>query len=149
MTEAEVTDAPFDPEARLAAFRAGAGDVGAVVSFTGVCRADAGVRTTLTLSHYPGYTERRIAEIAEGASERFDLAAALVVHRVGTMAPGEPIVLVATAAAHRRAAFEAADMLMDYLKSAAPFWKKQDGPDGARWIEPTAQDVEDRKRWEA
>ena len=148
-TRVEVTPAPFDPEARLAAFRAAAGDLGAVVSFTGVCRADAGAGTRLTLSHYEGYTQRRMAETADRVAERFGLAALLAVHRVGTMAPGEPIVLVATAAAHRRAAFEAADMMMDYLKSAAPLWKKEEGPGGARWVEPTVQDRKDRERWEA
>ena len=144
----EITDAGFAPEERLRAFRAAQDGAGAVVSFTGVVRADPGA-DALILSHYPGYTERVIAEQAAAAAARFGLTGALVVHRVGEMAPGEPVVLVATAAPHRREAFEAADLLMDHLKSAAPFWKKERGPAGERWIEPTARDTDDLRRWTA
>lgn len=138
---------PFDPEDALSAFRRGLGDAGAIVSFTGVVRAEKDVQA-LTLSHYPGYTEKQIAKIAARARRRFALIDALVMHRVGRMAPGEPIVLVAAAAAHRRAAFDAADYLMDYLKSAAPFWKQEETAETRRWIEPTKADLDDRRRWE-
>ncbi len=142
-----ILDQALAPEPLLRTFRGGLSDVGALVSFTGIVRADGGVRA-LTLSHYPRYTEKQIAAFIRIARERFDLTAAGVWHRVGTMTPGEPIVLVAVAALHRRAAFEGADYVMDYLKSAAPFWKKEERADGSHWIEPTAQDLADRQRWE-
>lgn len=143
----EVLEAPFVPETRLQGFRESLADVGALVSFTGVVRAE---KTTdaLILSHYPRYTEKKIAEIVGEARQRFGLSAVLVLHRVGRMVPGEPIVLVAAASAHRREAFEGATYLMDYLKSTAPFWKKEEGAQGARWIEPRADDIENRERWE-
>lgn len=143
----EVLADPFDPEAELRAFREGLADAGAIAMFTGLVREEGGVGA-LTLSHYPRYTEKCIGEIVERAKERFGLVSSLVLHRVGRMEPREPIVLVATAALHRRAAFEAADYLMDYLKSAAPFWKLEEREDGSDWIEPTDKDIEDRKRWE-
>jgi len=139
---------PFEPGALLSAFSAGRRETGAVVSFTGLARAGGGAVTTLTLEAYPGFTDVEIARIAQDAQARFSLDDVLVVHRIGVIAPGEAIVFVATAAAHRRAAFEAADQLMDYLKSRAPFWKKESGPDGARWIEPTARDLTDAARWD-
>lgn len=142
-----ILDVPFEPERQLTEFREGVGDVGAIVSFIGVVRVEGGTRS-LTLSHYPGYTEKRIGEIVEDALGRFSLSSVLVLHRVGCMEPKEPIVLVATAATHRRAAFEGADFLMDYLKSAAPFWKKEQGTESNIWIEPTERDIADRKRWE-
>jgi molybdopterin synthase catalytic subunit len=119
-----------------------------VASFTGVARAEAGATTALELEAYPGFTEAEIGRFAEAARERFGLADLLILHRVGRIAPGEPIVFVATAAAHRREAFEACDYLMDYLKSRAPFWKKEHGPAGERWIEPHARDHADIARWE-
>jgi len=140
---------PFDPGALLTAFTAGRDATGAVVSFTGIARGEAGAVTALELEAYPGFTDVEIARIAEAASERFSLHDLLIVHRTGAIAPGEAIVFVATAAAHRRAAFEAADHLMDYLKSRAPFWKKEHGPDGARWVEPTDRDRADAERWES
>ena len=143
-----LTDRPFDPGALLSAFCSDRTETGAVATFTGLCRAEAGAAQTLELEAYPGFTEGAIAEIAEAAKARFALQDYQVVHRVGVIAPGEPIVFVATAASHRRAAFEACDHLMDYLKSRAPFWKKQHGPDGARWIEPTSQDKADAERWD-
>jgi molybdopterin synthase catalytic subunit len=139
---------PFDPGALLSAFTAGRTDAGAVVSFTGVARADAGPHTRLELEAYPGFTEREIARIAEEATARFHLLDLLVLHRTGEMKPGEPIVFVAAAARHRREAFEAADFMMDYLKSRAPFWKKESGAEGSRWIEPTARDKDDAARWD-
>jgi molybdopterin synthase catalytic subunit len=138
----------FDPGALLSDFCQGRSEVGAVASFTGIARAEAGATTLLELEAYPGFTEAAIGRIAEQARERFGLADLLVLHRVGKITPGEPIVFVATAANHRREAFEACDYLMDYLKSRAPFWKKEHGPAGERWIEPHARDHADIARWE-
>ena len=143
-----VSEEPFEPGALLSAFSRDRAEVGAVASFTGVARAEAGATTILELEAYPGFTDAEIAKIAAQARERFGLADLLIRHRVGKIAPGEPIVFVATASAHRREAFEACDFLMDYLKSRAPFWKKEHGPGGARWIEPRDQDHVDIARWE-
>jgi molybdopterin synthase catalytic subunit len=143
-----LTEAPFDPGAELSAFTAGRSETGAVATFTGIARAEQGKTAILELEAYPGFTEAEIAKIAEQARDRFALHDLAILHRVGKIGPGEPIVFVATAAGHRRAAFEACDFLMDYLKSRAPFWKKEHGPDGPRWIEPTAQDHADRERWD-
>jgi molybdopterin synthase catalytic subunit len=143
-----LTDQPFDPGAQLTAFSQGRSETGAVATFTGIARAEQGSTAILELEAYPGFTEAEIGRIAEQARERFGLHDLVILHRVGKIGPGEPIVFVATAAGHRRAAFEACDFLMDYLKSRAPFWKKAHGPDGARWIEPTAQDHADRERWD-
>ena len=143
-----LTTQPFDPGAELTAFCAGRTESGAVASFVGIARGDAGQTTALELEAYPGFTEAEIARFAETATARFSLHGALIVHRHGPITPGEPIVLVATASAHRREAFEACDYLMDYLKSRAPFWKKEHGPDGARWVEPTARDLDDIARWD-
>jgi molybdopterin synthase catalytic subunit len=139
---------PFEPGALLTGFSAGRRETGAVVSFTGLARGSGGQVQTLELEAYPGFTDAEIGRMAEAARDRFALDDVLVVHRIGPIAPGEAIVFVATAAAHRRAAFEAADQLMDYLKSRAPFWKKEVGPDGARWIEPTERDLADAGRWD-
>lgn len=143
-----LSDQSFDPGALLSDFCRGRAEVGAVASFTGIARAEAGATTILELEAYPGFTEAEIGRIAEQARTRFGLADLLILHRVGQIAPGEPIVFVATAAAHRREAFEACDYLMDYLKSRAPFWKKEHGPAGERWIEPRAEDHADIARWE-
>jgi molybdopterin synthase catalytic subunit len=140
---------PFDPGALLSQFSRGRSEVGAVASFTGIARAEAGGTTTLELEAYPGFTEAQIEKIAVQARSRFGISDVLILHRVGQIAPGEPIVFVATAAKHRRAAFEACDFLMDYLKSRAPFWKKEHGPGGPRWVEPRAEDHADLARWEA
>jgi molybdopterin synthase catalytic subunit len=143
-----LTFEPFDPGALLSQFSKGRREIGAVATFTGLARAEAGSTEALELEAYPGFTEAEIGKIAEVARARFGLADFEIVHRVGRIAPGEPIVFVATASRHRREAFEACDFLMDYLKSKAPFWKKEVGPDGARWIEPRAQDHTDLARWE-
>jgi len=142
---------PFDPSDSLKAFMAEAEGVGAVVSFTGVVRGEAAgdAVSGLHLEHYAGMTEREIAKIEAAARERWPIEASLIIHRYGDLRPGEAIVFVATAAAHRRAAFEAADFLMDYLKTDAPFWKKEAGAAGERWIEPRAEDRRDRARWTA
>lgn len=139
---------PFDPGALLTAFTTGRSETGAVTSFTGLTRSEAGATTTLELEAYPGFTDAEIARMGAAAATRWGLHDWLVVHRIGPIGPGEPVVFVATAAGHRREAFEACDHLMDYLKSRAPFWKKEHGPDGARWIEPTDRDRTDAERWE-
>lgn len=143
-----LSEAPFDAGALLSDFTRGRSETGAVATFTGIARAEQGSTAILELEAYPGFTEAEIGKIADQARERFGLQDLLVRHRIGRIAPGEAIVFVATAASHRRAAFEACDFLMDYLKSRAPFWKKAHGPDGDRWIEPTAQDHADRERWD-
>jgi molybdopterin synthase catalytic subunit len=138
----------FDPGGLLTDFCRDRRETGAVATFTGLARAEVGETAILELEAYPGFTESEIGKIAAQAHERFSLQDLLIVHRVGQIAPGEPIVFVAAASSHRRAAFEACDFLMDYLKSRAPFWKKEHGPAGARWIEPREQDHADIARWE-
>ena len=142
--------APLNAAAELGAFMAGRTDDGAVVSFTGIARAMAktgeAVRT-LVLEHYPGMTERSIEEIAAAGAARFKVSDVLVVHRCGEILPGEAIVFVATASAHRGEAFACADYLMDRLKTEAAFWKREEGAGASRWIDPTAGDLERRARW--
>jgi molybdopterin synthase catalytic subunit len=139
---------PFDPGALLTEFCRDRSETGAVASFIGIARAEAGATVALELEAYPGFTEAEIGKIADGAKASFGLHDFTILHRVGKIAPGEPVVFVATAARHRRAAFEACDFLMDYLKSKAPFWKKEHGPHGASWVEPHDQDHADLKRWD-
>jgi molybdopterin synthase catalytic subunit len=137
----------FDAGVALTRHPPGRSITGAVVSFLGIARGEPGPGPALELEAYPGFTEARIAALIETTIDRFGLQDAEVIHRVGPVAAGEVIVLVLTAAAHRREAFEACDFLMDYLKSRAPFWKKEYGPDGTRWVEPTARDLADIERW--
>ena len=120
-----VQDAPFDFGAEAAGFAAGRHDMGAIVTFTGVVRDVDGGLNAMEIEHYPGMTEKALEKIAAEAMERWSLGDALVIHRYGRMEPGEQIMMVATAARHRKDAFEAAEYLMDYLKSRAPFWKKE------------------------
>ena len=143
-----LTSETFDPGVLLGEFSRGRREVGAVASFTGIARAEAGRTEVLELEAYPGFTEAEIGRFAEAAQARFGIDDLLIVHRVGRIPPGEPIVFVATASSHRRAAFEACDYLMDYLKSRAPFWKKEHGPEGARWVEPRDEDHADIARWD-
>jgi molybdopterin synthase catalytic subunit len=143
-----LTDQPFEPGALLTDFCAGREETGAVASFVGLARAEKGQAAALELEAYPGFTDTAIGDFAEAAKARFALHDYRIVHRTGRIAPGEAIVFVATAAGHRREAFEACDFLMDWLKSRAPFWKKEHGPDGARWIEPTDRDRTDAQRWD-
>ena len=131
----------------LAGFDAAHGDAGGAVSFLGKVRPDGGVKA-LELTHYAPLTLPGMEDLAERARVRFSLCGALVWHRIGVMLPGEPIVLVATAAPHRREAFEAAQFLMDHLKSAAWLWKRERRAEGWRWIEPRDRDREDLARWE-
>ena len=144
----QLSHQPIDPGALLTAFSAGRRETGAIATFTGLARAELGQTNILELEAYPGFTDAQIAEHAATAIARFELQDLTIVHRVGRIEPGQPIVFVATAAAHRRAAFEACDYLMDYLKSRAPFWKKEIGPTGERWVEPIPQDHTDLARWE-
>lgn len=140
---------PIDPGALLAGFCAGRDDVGAVVSFTGLTRGatDGAAVSRLSLDAYPGYTDDVMAALEAETRARFAVIDLLAVHRWGAVQVGQPIVFVAVAAEHRRDAFQAADFLMDQLKTRAPFWKKEDGPDGARWIEARSQDHADAARW--
>ena len=132
----------FDPQAQIAMVAAGRADVGALVSFVGLCRAatDGADVQELRIDQYPGFTQKEIARLAEEVSVRCDCPDLLVVHRVGIIAPGEAIVLVAGLSTHRGNAFEAVRMLMDYLKTDAPLWKRESGSLGTRWIEPRATD---------
>lgn len=139
----------FDIGAEIAAIREGRSDIGAIVTFTGTVRDTAKGEpvTAMTLEHYPGMTEKELERIEAEAHARWPLQASLIVHRVGPMAPGENIVLVITASAHRHAAFEAAAFLMDYLKTDAPFWKKEDGPRASGWVDARESDDAARERW--
>jgi molybdopterin synthase catalytic subunit len=143
-----LTDQAFDPGAALTAFSTGRTESGAVASFLGIARGEAGAATALELEAWPEFTTRQIEAFAADATRRFQLHDVAIIHRTGKIAPGEAIVLVMIAAAHRREAFEACDFLMDYLKSRAPLWKKEHGPAGARWVEPTTRDLTDAARWE-
>ncbi len=146
--EIRVQEAPFDLGAELENFTAARMDAGAVVSFTGVVRDDAdGALDRMEIEHYPGMTERALREICTRACERWALKDALIIHRYGVLRPGARIMMVATAARHRGAAFEAAEYLMDYLKSRAPFWKKEYTRDGAEWVAAKALDEDALERW--
>jgi len=142
----KICEDSFDPEVEHKAFRDEVGGAGAIVAFTGLVRGE-GEDLTLTLSHYPDFTESQILEIAKTAETRWPLTGWRILHRVGAMKAEEPIVFVATASRHRRDAFEAADFLMDYLKSEAAFWKSESVDGKERWIEPRTQDITDKKRW--
>lgn len=138
---------PFDLGVESAAFAAGLLRAGAVVTFTGLVRDNGGALSAMEIEHYPGMTERAIAAMVEQAMARWSLEDALVIHRHGRLAPQEPIMMVATAARHRADAFAAAEFLMDYLKSRAPFWKKEIGADGAEWVAARDEDEDALNRW--
>ncbi|MBI1170225.1 molybdenum cofactor biosynthesis protein MoaE [bacterium] len=142
-----VQEAAFDPGAELTRFSAGLTGAGAVVSFTGIVRDGSGTLKAMEIEHYPGMTEAAILAMMEQAQDRWPLTDVLVIHRHGSLAPGAPIMMVATASAHRLAAFEAAEFLMDYLKSRAPFWKKEIGLDGATWVAAKDDDEAALTRW--
>lgn len=139
----------FDAAAEIAAMTEGRRDIGAVVTFLGVCRDEGGRLAALELERYPGMAEAEVARVVEEAARRWPLDGVTVVHRYGTIAPGQAIVLVVTASAHRRAAFEAAEFLMDFLKTRAPFWKREHLRDGtaAGWVEAKGADEEAASRW--
>jgi molybdopterin synthase catalytic subunit len=149
--EARLEEQGFDPAAELdALIRSASGD-GAIVSFVGIARPQSkrgGAVDRLVLEHHPRLTLKSLRGIASEGAQRFSVSHVRVVHRCGEIAPGEPIVFVGAASAHRRAAFEAADYLMDRLKTDAVFWKREDGPSRSEWIEPTEADYADRGRWE-
>lgn len=136
----------FDVNDELEALSSESSNVGAVASFVGLVRGDDDL-TSLTLEHYPGMTEREIASHIEDANKRWPLLGVTIIHRVGTLKPGDRIVLVAVASSHRRAAFEACEFLMDYLKTRAPFWKREDRNGESAWVETRASDEEAADRW--
>lgn len=144
-----VQTADFDVAAEVARLRGGDTGVGAVATFIGTVRdaSEASGVSALELEHYPGMTERAIEAMIDEAQRRFDIRGARVVHRVGPLEPGDQIVLVVVAASHRHAAFQACEFLMDFLKTQAPFWKKETTPEGARWVDARSSDDVALARW--
>jgi molybdopterin synthase catalytic subunit len=146
-----IQTADFDLSAEVAALRAGDGGVGAVAAFVGTVRdrngGTAGEVEAMELEHYPGMTEKAIEAMIDEAMRRFDLRAARVIHRVGPLLPLDQIVLVAVSSAHRGESFKGCEFLMDYLKTEAPFWKKETTPDGARWVDARVSDDAALARW--
>ncbi|MCC8980745.1 molybdenum cofactor biosynthesis protein MoaE [Bradyrhizobium acaciae] len=144
-----IQEADFDVAQEIAALSKGRTDVGAVVSFSGICRGSEQGEpiAALTLEHYPGMAEAEISRHADEALARWPLQGLTIIHRFGRIAPGENIVLVVTASAHRQAAFEAAEFLMDYLKTNAPFWKREESARGTSWIEARDHDDAATARW--
>lgn len=140
----------FDIAAEIAALTASRTDIGAVVTFSGICRGTEGgdATTALTLEHYPGMAEAEITRHAGEAMTRWPLTGITIVHRVGRIVPGENIMVVLTASAHRQAAFQAAEFLMDYLKAHAPFWKREETADGAGWVAAKTDDDAAAARWD-
>lgn len=136
----------FDAGAELGALSQGRDSIGAVVSFSGLVRGDGGV-SEMMLEHYPGMTQKALEEIEAEARARWPLQGVTIIHRIGSLRPGDRIVFVATASAHRKAAFEAAEFLMDYLKTHAPFWKKETTPDGSAWVDARDSDDAAAARW--
>ena len=145
-----IQEEDFDIGAELSALTASRTDIGAVVTFTGQVRgqANGAPLTELCIEHYPGMTEHELERVEQEAKDRFDLQASLIVHRHGALKPGDNIVLVIAAAAHRDAAFDAARFMMDYLKSRAPFWKCERGQSGDRWVDATERDAAATHRWD-
>lgn len=139
----------FDAAAEMGRITRGRADIGAVVTFTGLCRDEAGTLSALDLEHYPGMAEAEISRIAAEAADRWPVTGLTVIHRYGKIRPGENIVLVVAASAHRQAAFDAAGFLMDFLKSRAPFWKKEHHTDGRAgdWVEAKVSDDDAAARW--
>ena len=142
-----VQQEPFDSGAQLNEFTNTVSNMGAIVSFTGVVRDVDGGLTRMEIEHYPGMTERALEQIAKDAIARWDLGDALIIHRYGALTPDEPIMMVATASPHRKNAFEAADFLMDFLKSRAPFWKKEQTASSQDWVASKQEDEDALKRW--
>jgi molybdopterin synthase catalytic subunit len=149
MARVAIQTADFDTTAELRALSAGDLGVGAIASFIGTVRTrnDGLTVSAMELEHYPGMTERAIEAMIDEALRRFDICAARVVHRVGVLQPGEQIVLVAVSSAHRGVAFQACEFLMDYLKTQAPFWKKETTPEGANWVDARVTDDAALARW--
>jgi molybdopterin synthase catalytic subunit len=144
-----IQEADFDVAREIATLTKGRTDIGAVVSFSGICRGSENDESiaALTLEHYPGMAEAEITRHADTALSRWPLTGLTVIHRVGRIIPGENIVLVVTASAHRQAAFEAAEFLMDYLKANAPFWKREESAGGKNWVEARHHDDDAAARW--
>jgi molybdopterin synthase catalytic subunit len=144
-----IQEADYDIAQEISRLTEGRADVGAVVSFSGICRGSEHGKTisALTLEHYPGMAEAEIARHAENAIKRWPLTGLSIIHRVGRITPGENIVLVVTASQHRQAAFEAAEYLMDYLKTSAPFWKREETAAGTNWVDARSQDDAAAARW--
>jgi len=147
LTIVRVQKERFDLAAEIAPLTTGRSDVGAVVTFTGLCRDEAGTLSALEIEHYPGMAEEEIGRVVAQALARWPLEGVVAIHRCGMIRPGEPIVLVATASRHRAEAFAAAEFLMDYLKTSAPFWKKQHGKKPSTWVEAKARDDAAREKW--
>jgi molybdopterin synthase catalytic subunit len=148
MEPVRVQEAAFDPGQELNAFTATVEGAGAVVSFSGITRdLVGGTLRTMEIEHYPGMTEKALAAIRDEAMDRFSLSGAMILHRYGRLGAGDPIMMVATAARHRADAFAAAEFLMDYLKSRAPFWKKEVTADGATWVASRSEDEDALSRW--
>ena len=151
MASVSVQAADYDTAAEIAALTAGRTDIGAVVTFSGLCRDEGGTLEALEIEHYPGMAEEEIGRVCAEAEARWPLQGCRVIHRHGAIRPGDNIVLVATASTHRVAAFAAADFLMDYLKSEAPFWKRnrrrEAAPGDADWVAPKASDEAALDRW--
>ena len=147
MNTVDVVAEAFDPAIEYARFSSQMGDAGAIVVFEGSVRGENGAVKSLYLEHYPGVTERSIEEIAERVRSHWPIDGCRIVHRVGLLEPGEPIVFTAVASRHRKAAFEAGAFLMDYLKTRAWFWKKESRVEGDAWIEPREDDYKDAARW--
>ena len=149
MARVKVQEADFDVGRELDALTAGRRDVGAVASFVGLVRDanDGSAVKGMTLEHYPGMTEKALESICAEAHARWDLLDTLVIHRIGSLVPGDRIVLVGVASAHRGDAFEACEFIMDYLKTRAPFWKKESTPQGERWVEARDSDDAAAQRW--
>lgn len=146
----KIQEADFDISAEIAGLRKDDPRVGAVVTFLGTVRDmnDGSAVQGMTLEHYPGMTEKALQEILDQARARWDIYQTLVIHRVGPLLPEDQIVLVAVTSAHRGEAFAACEFIMDYLKTAAPFWKKEDTPDGTRWVDARVTDEAAMARWE-
>jgi molybdopterin synthase catalytic subunit len=144
-----IQEADFDVAREISALTKGRTDIGAVVSFSGICRGSEGSEriAALTLEHYPGMAEAEIARHADTAMSRWPLSGVSIIHRVGRITPGENIVLVLTASEHRQAAFQAAEFLMDYLKANAPFWKREESPGGTSWVDARHHDDDAAARW--
>lgn len=142
-----VQSEPFDMGAEVNAFTASVPGAGAVVTFSGLVRDEGGTLTAMEIEHYPGMTERALEKIRAEAVERWSLSEAMIIHRHGPMKPGDQIMMVATAARHRTDAFAAAEFLMDYLKSRAPFWKKEFGANGESWVAAKDEDEAALDRW--
>lgn len=143
-----IQEADFDIAREIALLTGGRTDIGAVVSFSGICRGSDGEGVAaLSLEHYPGMAEAEIRRHVEEALSRWPLNGVTVIHRVGRIEPGQNIVLVLTASVHRQAAFHAAEFLMDYLKTSAPFWKQEESASGTNWVEAQAHDDAAAARW--